>query len=126
MSLLARIRSAAALSPQQLLRSSGERTFSAAAAGHEAGAHVGGMKRWKLLSFFIAVPGVAACWMNAQMLEKAEHESFERPEFVAYDHLRRRTKKFPWGDGNHSLFHNAHVNALPEGFEEEAEGGHHH
>jgi len=110
----------------QLRRVMGERSFAAAAA-HAPGGHAGGMKLWKLLSFFVAVPGVAVCWVNAQLTEKEEHEAFERPEFVAYDHLRRRTKKFPWGDGNHSLFHNAHVNALPEGYEEgeEGEGGHH-
>jgi len=102
------------------------RAYSAApAAGHAAEAHTGGIRTWKLLSWFVAVPGVAACWVNAQLKEKEEHEHHVRPEFVPYTHLRLRTKKFPWGDGNHTLFHNAHVNALPEGYEEEAEGGHH-
>jgi len=99
------------------------RTYAAAAA--TAHGHSGGMKLWKILSFTVAVPGVGVCWVNAQLTEKSEQEHFERPEFVAYEHLRRRTKKFPWGDGNHSLFHNPHVNALPEGYEEEAEGAHH-
>ncbi|KAJ0000945.1 hypothetical protein NQD34_005965 [Periophthalmus magnuspinnatus] len=80
-----------------------------ASAGHE-----GGARTWKILSFVVAFPGVAVCMANAYM--KSEHESHES-EFVPFAHLRIRTKKFPWGDGNHSLFHNPHTNPLPDGFE---------
>jgi len=103
------------------------RAYSAApAAGHGAQAHSGGIRLWKILSFAVALPGVAACYINAQLMEKEEREHHVRPEFVPYSHLRMRTKKFPWGDGNHTLFHNPHVNALPDGYEEEAEHGGHH
>jgi len=105
---------------QQLL--SAVRSYSAAAAaehGASSGGHGGGIRLWKLLSVFVAVPGVGVCWINSYLKEKEEHEHHKRPEFVPYSHLRTRTKKFPWGDGNHTLFHNPHVNALPDGYEEE-------
>ncbi|KAM9472442.1 cytochrome c oxidase subunit 6A2, mitochondrial [Salvelinus alpinus] len=80
-------------------------------AGHEGGS----ARTWKILSFVLALPGVAVCIANAYM--KMQQHSHEPHEFVAYSHLRIRTKKWPWGDGNHSLFHNPHENALPEGYE---------
>uniref|UniRef100_A0A8C6TVB9 Cytochrome c oxidase subunit n=1 Tax=Neogobius melanostomus TaxID=47308 RepID=A0A8C6TVB9_9GOBI len=102
---------------QALARSSlyqARRQLSAAAA---AGAHgEQAAKTWKILSFVVALPGVAVCMLNTYLKEQQVHEH-ERPEFVPYAHLRIRSKKFPWGDGNHSLFHNGHVNALPDGYE---------
>ncbi|KAJ8975296.1 hypothetical protein NQ317_011637 [Molorchus minor] len=72
-----------------------------------SGQHEGGYKIWKNLSVLPCVP------INHTF---GHHE---RPEFVKYEYLRIRTKRFPWGDGNHSLFHNPHANALPDGYEDE-------
>ncbi|CAH2265064.1 cytochrome c oxidase subunit 6A1, mitochondrial-like [Pararge aegeria] len=80
-----------------------------------AGGHGGGWKLWKNLSFFVAVPAIGLGMVNAYL---AHQEPHERPEFVAYDYLRIRTKRFPWGDGQKSLFHNPHLNALPSGYED--------
>ena len=98
-----------------------------------SGAHTDdGWKMWKKVFFIVAVPVIALGHVSAFVLPDAsEHDP---PPFVPYDHLRirlaekisnfsnfelkiLRTKKFPWGDGNHSLIHNPHVNALPDGFE---------
>ena len=78
----------------------------------------GTTKTWKLISIFVAAPGIAFCIYNAVSKEMA-HSEHERAEFKGYSHLRIRTKPFPWGDGNHSLFHNPHANALPEGYEDD-------
>ncbi|XP_069562749.1 cytochrome c oxidase subunit 6A1, mitochondrial [Brachyistius frenatus] len=98
-----------------LLRSSltqtPRRQFSAAAAGHGEQA----AKTWKILSFVVALPGVAVCMLN--MYLKEQQHTHEQPEFIPYSHLRIRTKRFPWGDGNKSLFHNPHLNPLPDGYE---------
>ncbi|KAF2351512.1 Cytochrome c oxidase subunit VIa, partial [Trinorchestia longiramus] len=73
-----------------------------------------GMKQWRLASYLVAFPAVALCMVNAYL----SHEDHGRPEFIPYEHLRIRTKRFPWGDGQKSLFHNPHVNALPDGYED--------
>ncbi|XP_067911331.1 cytochrome c oxidase subunit 6A1, mitochondrial-like [Heterodontus francisci] len=97
------------------------RSFSAAgqlsaAAGAEE--HQGA-RLWKILSFVVAVPGVSICMLNCYL--KAQHHSHERQDFVAYEHLRIRSKPFPWGDGKHTFFHNPHTNPLPTGWEDAEE-----
>ncbi|XP_026877820.2 cytochrome c oxidase subunit 6A, mitochondrial [Electrophorus electricus] len=74
-----------------------------------------GAKTWKILSFVVAIPGVAVCMLNAFL--KSQQHGHDQPEFVPYPHLRIRTKRFPWGDGVKTLFHNSHVNPLPDGYE---------
>ncbi|XP_072288949.1 cytochrome c oxidase subunit 6A1, mitochondrial [Eucyclogobius newberryi] len=105
---------------QALLRSAliqNRRQLSAVAGGHGEQA----AKTWKILSFVVALPGVAVCMLNTYLKEQQHHQDHEQPEFVAYSHLRIRSKKFPWGDGNHSLFHNSHMNPLPAGYEDHDE-----
>lgn len=76
----------------------------------------GGYKVWKKLSFFVAMPAVGLCMLNAYLKHQEEH-GHPQPEFVKYEHLRIRNKRFPWGEGNKSLFHNPHTNPLPDGYE---------
>ncbi|CAN9513526.1 unnamed protein product [Ophioblennius macclurei] len=87
-----------------------KRLFSATAEHGDQSARV-----WKILTFTVALPGVAVCMLN--MYLKEQQHSHDQPEFVPYSHLRIRSKRFPWGDGVKSLFHNPHVNALPDGYE---------
>ncbi|GCB76576.1 cytochrome c oxidase subunit 6A1, mitochondrial-like [Scyliorhinus torazame] len=94
---------------------SSARQLSAAAGGEEHQAS----RMWKILSFVVAIPGVSVCMLNCYL--KAQQHAHERTEFVAYEHLRIRSKPFPWGDGTHSLFHNSHANPLPTGYEDAGE-----
>lgn len=76
----------------------------------------GGHKLYKKLTLFVALPTCGLCMLNAYLGHLEDHKK-PRPEFIPYEHLRIRTKRFPWGDGNKSLFHNPRVNALPDGYE---------
>ncbi|KAI5635218.1 cytochrome c oxidase subunit VIa domain-containing protein [Phthorimaea operculella] len=95
----------------QYLRSQA-RSMSVAAT---AGGHGGGYKLWKKLTFIVAFPAVGLGMLNAYLAHVNEHH--DPPPFVPYEYMRMRTKRFPWGDGQKSLFHNPHVNALPSGYE---------
>jgi hypothetical protein len=52
---------------------------------------LGGGKLWKNLSFFVALPAVGLCMVNAYLKHQEEHHH-ERPEFIPYEHLRIRNK----------------------------------
>ncbi|KAL3858140.1 hypothetical protein ACJMK2_012750 [Sinanodonta woodiana] len=64
----------------------GLRRYATAVAGEAH--HEGGMKRWKLLTFFVAIPGISLCYYNAFIVG----EEHARPDYIEYEHLRRRTK----------------------------------
>lgn len=64
--------------------------------------------KYKLIFFLICVPTIIA-----QMFRAFSHEPQEKGECREYEFMRRRTKRFPWGDGTKSFFHNDHINSLP-------------
>lgn len=77
-------------------------------------------RTYRAISLFVALPFIFVYSVMQYRNEKVkEAECPQRPEFVPYEHMRIRTKKFPWGDGNKSFFHNPHKNALPDGYEDE-------
>merc|ERR1711892_995085 len=93
-------------------------------AGHDPD----GWKMWKKMFFLVGIPVIVLGHVNA--FGMADGSAHIPPPYVPYDHLRIRTKLatkrqkstkqfsvagFPWGDGNHSLIHNSHLNALPAG-----------
>lgn len=79
------------------------------------------MVTWRRISLFVAIPGICLTAYNSVQKELTHLKHVEehgRPEFIPYTHLRLRNKPWPWGDGNHSLVHNPHANALPDGYED--------
>merc|ERR1719231_749159 len=70
---------------------------------------------WTSWKTYSAVMIIGCGAITAKCFIGLEHP--ENPEFKEYSHMRIRRKPFPFGDGNKTLFHDAHVNALPEGYQ---------
>ncbi|CAG9860745.1 unnamed protein product [Phyllotreta striolata] len=81
----------------------------------------GGHKKYKYAFFLIALPGLV--YLTNKVMGKKLSEEPCRPPFRKYPYLRIRTKRYPWGDGQRTLFHNPKVNPLPDGYEDELEEG---
>lgn len=72
---------------------------------------------WQRLFYFVCCPAILLSMINTYLAEKEHWDHYKRAPFAPMEYLRIRTHKFPWGDGNHSLFHNPLVNPLPDGWE---------
>lgn len=66
------------------------------------------LKRYKYISLFICVPLIL---FQAFLVSGCPHP--HKTECRDYEYMRIRTKKYPWGDGQRTLFHNDNVNWLP-------------
>ncbi|KAI8813365.1 cytochrome c oxidase, subunit VIa, partial [Cladochytrium replicatum] len=71
---------------------------------------------WNKFNIFVTVPALAILGFFVLPKEYAhiKHSQEHPPEFVAYPHMRKRKSKFPWGDGDKSLFHNPYLNRGPD------------
>uniref|UniRef100_A0A182WN64 Cytochrome c oxidase polypeptide VIa n=1 Tax=Anopheles minimus TaxID=112268 RepID=A0A182WN64_9DIPT len=86
---------------------------------YSAGSHaaLGGYKKWKKLTFLVALPCVGLCALNAFLAHQKQHDQRTRPKFIQYEYLGIRNKRYPWRDGVKTLFHNPEINVLPTGYE---------
>ena len=103
------------------------RRFAHQGPGHVHKVHETNSELWRKVSLYVAFPCIILAAINTYLIEMEEHHK-PRPPFKPYEYMYRRTKRYPWGDGVRSFFHNPQTNALPDGYETEdpnAEGGHH-
>uniref|UniRef100_H2ZJ84 Cytochrome c oxidase polypeptide VIa n=1 Tax=Ciona savignyi TaxID=51511 RepID=H2ZJ84_CIOSA len=63
------------------------------------------MKLMRVLSLTVVPFSIIAVGINAYMIEQ-EHSKHAPPPYKDYAHISICTKRFPWGDGKHTLFHN--------------------
>lgn len=65
-------------------------------------------KKYKYIALFICVPLIVV-----QAFRSFGHELPHKQPCRDYEYMRIRTKKYPWGTGVETFFHNEHVNHLP-------------
>merc|ERR1712173_283924 len=67
-----------------------------------AGATKKSKDMWKMLSFTAVPVAILGTALLVYKREQAHLAHYHRPEH----------KKYPWGDGYHSMFHNSHCNGV--------------
>ncbi|KAJ2940569.1 hypothetical protein O0L34_g6509 [Tuta absoluta] len=71
----------------------------------------GDHKPFKHLFFFICLPLIFIQIVRSLF---GEHSCHDGEPCRKFEYMRRRTKRFPWGSGQESFFHNPCVNPLPK------------
>ncbi|KAJ1501702.1 Cytochrome c oxidase subunit 6A1, mitochondrial [Coelomomyces lativittatus] len=71
---------------------------------------------WTKISWYLGFPTLLLSGLYSYQLfsEHLHHLKEHPPKFIPYSHLRIRNKKFCFGDGDHTLFHNPLANPDPE------------
>ncbi|KAJ0181143.1 hypothetical protein K1T71_003228 [Dendrolimus kikuchii] len=65
-------------------------------------------KKYRNITFFVCFPLIII-----QAFHALGHEIPHKGPCRGYEYMRIRTKKYPWGSGNETFFHNEHINHLP-------------
>jgi len=91
----------------------------------EAAHHEPNPDFWRKVFLYVSVPAIILSTVNTILLEKEHYSHWHKPPFVPYEYMRVRVKRFPWGDGTRTLFHNPNTNALATGWEEVPESSGH-
>jgi len=63
------------------------------------------------LLYAAGIPAIIGVGIYSYYDHQATHDFV--PPFIEYPYMYIRTNPFPWGDGNHSLFHNPDRNYIP-------------
>ncbi|XP_067204932.1 cytochrome c oxidase subunit 6A1, mitochondrial-like [Linepithema humile] len=74
---------------------------------------------FRRLSLFVVLPVISLISLITYVRQQEKAKKPRQP-YLDLPYMCRRTKPFPWGDGNHSLFHNPVKNPVrPYGYEVE-------
>ena len=71
---------------------------------------------WKRFNWFFVLPAMicVSIYSIPRELEHQKHLKEHQKEFVGYAHLRKRKTKYPFYDGDHTLFWNPRSNPDPQ------------